>query len=299
MEYSLAKQLILFLYPSPLGITFLNATSGHNITFLVCFGVLGMSVLSVAIILFVLAYQKKFLSQQIEMQRLETQYQQDLLKSSIEAQERERKRIAQDLHDDIGALLSTVKLGFHLIKRQAPPDSKQLNSIKSTGDTLNEAISHVRQISKNLLPPTLEKFGLSNALEQLCNKMQVPETLEIEFKETGEYKRLPFEKELGLYRVVQELMNNIVKHAEASNVIVELKSRHDKLLLSIHDDGKGFDHELAKKNSKSGGLGLRNIDSRLSLIPANLRYSTKVATGSKAIIEVVLQNEKKWMTKEE
>lgn len=294
MEYSLAKQLILFL-SNPLGITLTKTSLGHDITFLVFFGVLGMSVLAVAIILFVLAYQKKFLGQQIEFQRLETQYQQDLLKSSIEAQERERKRIAQDLHDDIGALLSTVKLGFHLIKRQATPDSKQLNSIKSTGDTLNEAISHVRQISKNLLPPTLEKFGLSNALEQLCNKMQVPETLEIEFKETGEYLRLPFEKELGLYRVVQELMNNIVKHAEASNVIVELKSRHDKILLSIHDDGKGFDHESAKQNSKSGGLGLRNIDSRLSLIPAKLRYSKKIAKGSKAIIEVLLPNEKKWI----
>ena len=261
----------------------------HNLILFVIIGTIGMFILAGAIIVFVFIYQRKLTNQQIDLQRLETEYQQDLLKSSIEAQERERKRIAQDLHDDIGALLSTVKLGFYPIKKSAKENPNQLAIIQSTSNTLEEAISRVRQISKNLLPPTLEKFGLANALENFANKMSIPDTFEIEFVLVGAYKRLEFEKELGLYRVVQELMNNIAKHAGASYIVLQLEIETEQILLSITDNGKGFNPESFKKNKKSSGLGLRNIDSRLSLVPATLRYNPDFPKGSQAIICIPIQ----------
>ncbi len=262
----------------------------HNLVLFVIIGTIGMFLLAGAIVVFFFVYQRKLNHQQLNLQRLETEYQQDLLKSSIEAQERERKRIAQDLHDDIGALLSTVKLGFYPIKKSAKENPNQLNLIQSTSNTLEEAISRVRQISKNLLPPTLEKFGLANALENFAAKITVPHTFEVEFVLVGEYERLDFEKELGLYRVVQELMNNIMKHAEASYVVIQLEIEPDQILLSVTDNGKGFDPDVFKKNNKNSGLGLRNIDSRLSLIPAKLHYNREIPKGSQAVIGIPKQN---------
>ena len=260
-----------------------------NITTVVILGTLAMLVLAVTVVAFVFIYQKKLIQRDLKIEKMRAEYQKDLLKATIHAQEKERKRISQDLHDDIGAMLSTIRLSLNgIVKGQSLTD-QQTGKIQNTKSLIDETVRNVRRISHDLLPATLEEFGLSHAMEQLLQKIELNTNLEVEYHIEHEIPKLNKTKELALYRIIQELCNNIIKHAEASKIEVWLTRNNDNLEIVIMDNGNGF-YARTVDSRTSLGLGLKNIESRLSMIDADINYEPAPLKGTKVQIKTGYQN---------
>ena len=210
------------------------------------------------------------------MQQMDFRYQQQLLEATVESQEKERKRVASELHDGVGAMLSAVKLNLNLLQMNGNGEA-----ISETKKMLDETIENVRRISKALLPAGLEKVGPTSTLGELCQKLDNVGQLSVRFNCSGEVQRLPVEKELMVFRIAQELVNNSIKHAEAKHIWVSLDWTEEEMKLAVVDDGKGID--LKKLEAQSGvekGIGLYNIENRANLLNSRLRYEKHEPTGT-------------------
>jgi signal transduction histidine kinase len=243
-------------------------------------GTLGMVLLALSIFFFFVTYQKRMLKKQLELNETRARQQEEILQNTISAQEKERKRIAQDLHDEVGAMLSVVKLNIGRIeKKSQEPNAKQLAA--ETKTYLDEVITQVRRISRSLLPPSLEKLGLFFALEELANWVNKAEQLKIVGWKNGEQFRFDGKKELAVFRIVQELLNNAIKHSGAGIIQINARfSTNDNLMISVTDNGNGF--ELNEKLKT--GLGLKNLESRTQIIGAKFKMKSAPGKGTTAII---------------
>lgn len=230
-----------------------------------------------SIIFFVVFYQKRMLQKKMELQNLEADYQRQLLQSTIDSQEKERKRIAADLHDGVGAMLSATKLNLNMLKSGAIPQEEQPEALEETKEIIDETIETVRRISKDLMPTALESFGLAKALQELCEKLS-NKHLSINFVETGKEPELDQAHQLLLYRIVQELVNNAIKHAEADEIQLII-DWHEPLQIIVEDNGKGFDLSEVKQDIKRG-VGLYSIENRVSLIKGKVEINTNPGQGT-------------------
>lgn len=236
------------------------------------------------IIFFVMVYQRRLGKQKLHILEQEAVHKERLLFASIQTQESERERIARDLHDEIGAMLSAVKMKVNQAKRKATENPALLTSLNDTAEMLTESIQNVRRISHALLPPTLAKFGLAPTLKDHLDKMKGPGGPDILFHHTGTERRLSESQELGLYRVVMEMVNNAVKHAKARKISILIDFAPAKTNLSIIDDGKGMDLSASKTNSS--GLGLKNIESRLLSLNGTWEFDSAIGTGTSIKIQI-------------
>jgi two-component system NarL family sensor kinase len=259
-----------------------------QIYLIIAIAIVTMLVMAGAIILFVVFYQKRMIREQMKRQALEFQYQQKMLQAELESQESERRRLAADLHDSIGGMLSTIRVGISTLGKSLPDPQ----SIDQTKQMLDDTITSVRRISRDLMPSTLERFGLTHALRELCERFQDTSRITIRFLQHEGFKSLDKTRELMIFRIVQELLNNAVKHSRASEITVSLNA-NEILEVSVEDDGVGFDPEVFKKEAQSGrGLGLFNIENRARLLGAKLDYEKKRIQGSKTIITLPPLHEK-------
>lgn len=241
-------------------------------------------------ILFVVYYNRKQSEQKLALQIKENELQQRLLLNSLEVQEVERRRIARDLHDEVGALLSVTKMSFNGLGKKIKDETLHADLLKSR-KLLEDAIATVRRISKELIPSTLESFGLVAALEDFLNRVKESTELNINF-ESGiqEGVRFTAKQELMIFRIVQELTNNAVKHAEATELEIRLAFVPQQgLKMIFFDNGQGFDFEST--NSKNMGLGLRNIESRVNVIKGSFNVVSTPQTGSRFTVIIPLVNE--------
>lgn len=247
-------------------------------------GTLGIFLPTIIAILFFIFYQRRLLKQHQKNKALEASYQRELLEANINTEERVRKQIAKDLHDDIGARLSTIKLYANQIQRKLEKKLFPIRLTKQTKELASETIENVRTISHNLLPPLLENFGLAEALEDFCDKLNSSDDIVVNFEHKG-YQRINIESELALFRVVQELTQNTLKHAQASHINIYLYAGIQQLRLIYEDDGVGFDlsnnqttnNQLIKKDKK--GLGLKNIESRVKVLNGNMTFHSAKNEG--------------------
>lgn len=234
-----------------------------------------MLILVFAIIIFVVYYQKKVLAQQNQIQLAENEYQRQLLKATIQVEEKERERIAKNIHDDVGTLLNVLKLTLTKLTRNT--DNKELTETLSSESIhlLDESIQSVRNVAKDLVSPTLIKLGYLKATHELCklitNSGQLFADLVYDASLAG--TRFPDGTEVQLYRVTQELINNIMKHAGASELTIEyIKQEHAHLITLTHN-GKGInDRDVEEISRQERGLGLKSIQSRAQLINATVHY---------------------------
>jgi signal transduction histidine kinase len=256
------------------------AEESNSIILIYFIGTLGMVLLALSIFFFFVTYQKKMLKKQLELNETRAKQQEEILQNTISAQEKERKRIAQDLHDEVGAMLSVVKLNVARIEKKSEEEvAKKLAT--ETKTYLDEVITQVRRISRALLPPSLEKLGLYFALEELANWVNKSDQLKIVCWKSGEQFRFDAKKELAVFRIVQELLNNSIKHSEAG--IIHINSRfspNNNLMISVSDNGKGF--ELNEKMAT--GLGLKNLESRTQIMNAKFKMKSTPGKGTTAII---------------
>ncbi|MCZ2460887.1 MAG: histidine kinase [Chitinophagales bacterium] len=266
---------------------FLQATTNSSVSLVLFLGTLGMMILTIGLILFIIFHQRKVIRYQTRLQQMEQEQQKILLKASIKLQEEERQRLAADLHDDAGPLLATARL--YLNENLVNQDkATQLQSIFQARQIIDDTIQLIRNISHSLMPPTLKNFGLESAVNDLFQKLSGSGSINASSR-FHEYKeRLKAEKELIIFRVVQELVNNILKHSSASFIHLTQNVHEDKFYLRIHHDGRGLvQADFDKLNKSNVGLGLKNISSRLKVVHGNINFEKDISqTYYKVTIEL-------------
>jgi signal transduction histidine kinase len=266
---------------------FLQATNSSGVSLVLFLGTLGMVVLTVSLIVFIIMHQRRVLRFQNKLQQMEQEQQKILLNASIKLQEEERQRLAADLHDDAGPLLATARL--YLNENLVNQDkATQLQSIFQARQIIDDTIQLVRNISHSLMPPTLKNFGLESAVNDLFQKISGSGAINASSR-FHEYKdRLKGDKELIIFRVVQELINNILKHSSASFIHLTQNVHADKFYLRIHHDGRGIvQSDFDKLNKSNVGLGLKNISSRLRVVQGHINFEKDISqTYYKVTIEL-------------
>jgi signal transduction histidine kinase len=214
-----------------------------------------------------------------QIKEMESRIQVEQMNAVMEGQELERKRIAKDLHDGLGGLLATVKIHFINISNEIKSLSPQ-PSYQKASRLLDNAVEEVRRIAYNMMPDALTKLGLVPAIEDLAEGLEA-RGMEVHIQTFDIGNRLSQEKEIMLYRVVQELLNNVRKHAQASKVIIQL-SMHDKELhLTVEDNGNGFDPSSIKN-----GIGMQSIRSRVHFLKGTLQVESEPKKGTTVSITV-------------
>lgn len=249
-------------------------------------GILVMLLLAITLIVFFVLYQKKYIAQQMYLLQIQSDHQRKLLTSSIEAQEKERERIARDLHDEIGSALSTAKLFVGQLQT-GEPDSETRQLTGQVRDILTSTLQEVRNISHDLMPDVLRKFGLAEALQHLMDVVAEASSLEVHFQRKVQ-PQLPYQHELALYRIVQELTHNALRHAGATRLLLRLWQEEHVLHVSVEDNGRGFSWQSLHA-SKEAGIGLKSIEARVSMVAGTLHVDTAPGRGTRIRISIDLQ----------
>jgi len=223
------------------------------------------------------AFVQKILREKSQQYQLELAHQKEVTLQYTSVQESERKRIAELLHDDIGNKLNILSLWINNEDSLNNKGSREV--IKQQIPALIEA---TRTISHSLYPVNLEKFGLILTLEALISN--VNESLPIQLIVNHDYQKRPISFEVQIYRIIQEFLSNVIKHAKASNMLIHIRDTETSLALILSDNGVGFDNSILKK-----GMGLKNIDSRIKSINAFSKWKSKKGNGSRLIIILPIQ----------
>lgn len=261
-----------------------NTTGTDTAMFL---GTLGMLTLAIAIVGFVIFHQRKVIRYNNQLKKLEEEKQHILLNASIRFQEEERNRIAADLHDDAGPLLATARLYLNenLVNQEK---AQQLQSIFSAKQILDDAILLIRNISHSLMPPTLKNFGLESASTDLFQKIGASGSLNASARFHDYRTRLKVDQELLVFRVIQELVNNILKHSNPGFIHLTQNISANNMYFRIHHDGTGIvQAEYEKLSHSAQGLGLKNIASRIKVLAGKIYFEIDPSkTYFKVTIEI-------------
>lgn len=267
---------------------------GSNVSLVLYFGTIGMLALTIGLIVFIIFHQRKVIRYQLRLQRMEHDQQKLLLNASIRLQEEERQRIAADLHDDAGPLLATARL--YLNENLVNLDkTAQLQSIYNAKQIIDDTIQLIRNISHSLMPPTLKNFGLESAVNDLFQKISGSGSMNASSRFHDYRERLQAENELIIFRVIQELVNNILKHSNASFIHLTQNTSGDKFFIRLHHDGRGItQNDFNKLNKSNVGLGLKNIQSRLKVLHGKIFFEKDMSqTYYKVTIELMKEEEDK------
>mgnify|MGYP003666173602 CR=1 FL=1 len=218
-----------------------------------------------------------------EISNMKTEQELKELNAMMHGQEEERNRIASDLHDRLGARLSSIKLLFQSEQNETTSNlkNKLLNNI-------NEAIKETREISHNLSTDMLTRFGLETALKDMVRTINEAEKIRAEIAIYGLQKRLPLEVERNIYHITLELINNTIKHAEAENITLQISQSDGEINVFYEDDGKGFDVQ----NVVDSGMGMRSIYARVNTISGAVYFNSKPGKGINVVMTIPVEESK-------
>ena len=243
-----------------------------------------------------ISYQNRIKANRLELamkqQKLvEVKQEQQIIamRSMLEGQEKERARIARDLHDGLGNLLSTLKVNVGSLHISFNDNLMEKTYVKAS-EMIDEACTEVRKIAHAMMPQALRRLGLKKALEDLCQKMDNTHSFNVHFDIYGMEQALDDSTNVMLYRIVQESFNNIVKYAEAKEVLLQLTFSENWLNLIVEDDGKGFEMDKIASNE---GMGLKSISFRSQYIGGECEIDSRLGEGTLVSINIPLNNEKK------
>jgi signal transduction histidine kinase len=244
-------------------------------------GILLFLMFAITLILFFVASRKRLSEQQLALEIKESNHRLALLKSIIETTEMERKRIAGDLHDEIGSQLSTLRMQLLRFKKNLGSQQEIEKLTDESKSLIDTTIQSVRSISHNLLPPGLEKFGLINTIEDSLNIIDKTKEIQTNVFAITNMPILSVEMELAFFRIYQELLANTLRHANARNISVQFSCIESQVKMHYTDDGSGIDSQIMNENK---GLGLMNIESRVKALSGSLEIQTELNKGFQAII---------------
>lgn len=267
----------------------MESKEGIDFTVIVVLGSFGMLTLASFIVVFVVLYQKRMLANKTILKDKENEFQKQLLDASVEVAEAERKKIAGNIHDDVGMTLNVMKLNFTKIKRNILDKDLALQLIDENHSILEDSIATLRAISHDLMPPTLSLLGLIKGLKELCRQMDQMEGVQVSFEGGDIVVQLNKKNELQLYRLIKELLNNIIKHSEAKSIQVKVNLDQGHLITSIYHDGIGITNaEINQLISMGKGIGLKSIQSRAQLTASELTYSNGNNSEPKILLKTAL-----------
>jgi signal transduction histidine kinase len=214
----------------------------------------------------------------------------ELTRRLVVAQEEERKRIAQELHDELGQALTAISLDLGGIEKALPPESPpeiraRLIDARSLADEVDERIS---ELALDLRPSLLDDLGLLPTLQWYLNRYSQRLGIEVAMDFKGLESRLPDEVETTLYRVIQEALTNIARHAQAGTVRLSLERSATAVAVTIQDDGRGFDVEAQSSAAELGGVGLLGINDRVSTLGGRVEIHSRLGQGVRIHIEIPL-----------
>jgi two-component system, NarL family, sensor kinase len=229
-------------------------------------------------------YRQKQKLQQQRISELETEKQLTATEAVLKGEEQERTRLAKDLHDGLGGMMSGIKYSFLTMKRNLIMTPENQQAFERSMDMLDSSIQEMRRVAHNMMPEALLKFGLDTALKDLCNDINQTGALHVNYQSIGmEDIAIDQTTSITIYRVVQELINNTMKHAAATNSIVQLSKTGDKLTITVEDDGKGFDIACL---SMAKGIGWTNIMNRVEFLKGKLDINSHAGKGTSVLIEL-------------
>jgi signal transduction histidine kinase len=245
-------------------------------TFIILAGIIYL-VFIAGLFLFIFQYRKRKIIHENEKQIL-------AMDSIIQGQELERSRMAKDLHDGLGGMLSGIKLNLSSMKGNMIVHENDAQLFTKSIVQLDNAITEMRRVAHNMMPEALLKFGLTEAVQDYCDGINESHLIKMKFTTIGLNQPLEKPTEVILYRIIQELSNNALKHAAAENIFIQLNNHGQGITLTVEDDGKGFDELQITK-----GAGLQNVQSRIDYLKGQMEINSKPSEGSTFIIEIPLQ----------
>ena len=207
-----------------------------------------------------------------------------LVQTLIENQqivETERSRLAKDLHDGLGGLLSGIKLTLSSVANKVPEKNTPL--FTKASNQLDTAIREMRRVAHNMMPEALLKFGLGEAIQDYCDGISESNLVKMEYTQIGSLQMLDKSTEIVLYRIIQELTNNALKHAAAKNIFIQITNHPKGFTITVEDDGKGFDNKMLQEEK---GAGLKNVRSRVEYLKGSFVIDTAQGKGTSIIVEI-------------
>jgi two-component system, NarL family, sensor kinase len=232
-------------------------------------------------------YQLNKQQQVIQQQKI-TQLEKEKYLMAVEAmlkgQEEERARLAKDLHDGLGGMLSGVKISFLNMKENMIMTADNAAVFEKSIAQLDNSIKELRKVAHNLMPEALVKFGLKNAVKDFCQSIQTSVNTEIICEQLGDERELGNTADVNVYRIIQELLANAIKYAGANQILVQLTKTPDKVLITVEDNGKGFD---VRELEKSSGIGFANLRYRVNYLNGKMELNSTPSEGTTVNIELM------------
>ena len=229
-------------------------------------------------------YQQKNKIQQQRISDLETQQQLTATENVLKGEEQERTRLAKDLHDGLGGMLSGIKYALNTMKGNLIMTPENSQAFERSLDMLDSSIQEMRRVAHNMMPEALVKFGLDTAMNDFCNDISKSGALQISYQSIGlENEMVEQTTAITIYRIVQELINNTMKHAAAKTAIIQVTKSGSQMAITVEDDGTGFDTAILKQ---SRGIGWSNIQNRVEFLKGTLDVQSEKEKGTSVHIEL-------------
>lgn len=258
------------------------ATAPIDVTIILISGTIALSFIIIFLLRFILLYQEKQTQNRQDKANLHAQHQQEILQVQLEIQNQTLQHISGELHDNIGQLLTLVRLKLNMLEVEETITPKQIEEVN---EVVEKTIYELRGLSKSLDGDFVKNFGLVESLSHELGRIRSTGKYQTEILTEGEVYRLEGQKEIVLFRVMQEILSNTLKHAKAKYIKVTLQFTPSHFSLTVQDDGKGFDYEavLGREMSQSGA-GLRNIQRRTEMLGGTCSFQTAPNEGTKVHI---------------
>ena len=247
-----------------------------------------ISTLFAITLIVILYYRNSQRKQQLDKQQivqLKQERQLHAVSGIVQTQEEERSRIAKDLHDGLGSLLSGVKLSLSSLKGNQIINKENVALFNNSIVQLDNAITEMRRVAHNMMPEALLKFGMIETIKSLCATLNESNTIKVHFEHPNFDERLSSEYEIIVFRMIQELVNNSLKHAVCKSIIIQLSKNNNILYLNVEDDGKGFSVSDLKTNK---GMGYNNLNNRVEYMKGQISIQSERDKGTSVFIEIPL-----------
>lgn len=246
--------------------------------------VIMMLALSGFVVYFILASQRRRILQTREKEQLKETYEREVLTTQIESRDQTLRDVSQEIHDNMGQLLSVARINLNILEKELP-DHPQLKRIRDTNGLVADVIRYIRMLSKGLNSDMLSSYGLRESIRFELRRIEQSAMINVRFNTEGEDFAIDAKKEIVIYRMVQEILNNILKHASASEIAIAMIYTSENFLLQIEDNGKGFDKaETEQRSITESGSGLKNLEKRAALVGARLVIKSMPGDGTLIMI---------------
>jgi len=238
-------------------------------------------VIAIGVIVLYQHFRKNLYRQMLEQEALRNKHQHELLRSSIEVQEEERKRIAQDMHDELGAVLSIARMQLVQIEQQQADNEMLHSAVQQVRTTTEAALASMRRLSHELMPPQLENFGLLKTLQSVCEQVSSSHPVSVALSAPDALTGLSKSLELQLYRICMEMIHNTVKHADAKNITINITQRDQQIEVVYNDDGRGL-----LQDNPINGLGFKSMEARVNSVSGSMQIGNGKNGGFSASLVI-------------